>query len=53
MLSTHCASGALYRWYYVHVVHMVLVFMWYCVCVVHVLLCTCGTMYVYCVVVVL
>jgi len=27
MLSTHCVGGAVYTWYYVHVVHVVL-----CVC---------------------
>ena len=51
--STHSAGGAMYRWYCVHVVHMVLVYVWYCVHVIHVVLCTCSPMYVSCVVVVL
>ena len=53
MLCTRCAGGAVYRWYCVHVVHMVLVYMWYCVhhtcCVVYMwyyvcALCSCGIM---------
>jgi len=36
-----------YKWYYVHVVHMVLVHVWYCVHVIHVVLRACGTRYVH------
>jgi len=53
MLCTHCASGVVYRWYCVHVVNVVnvlLVYMWYYVHVINGVLCTCGTMYVHCVV---
>ena len=52
MLCTCCASGAMYKWYCVHVVNMVFVYMWYYVLVVHVVLWTCGTMYMHYVVVV-
>jgi len=38
-----------YKWYCVHVVHMVLVHVWYCVHVIHVVLRTYGTRYVHCV----
>ena len=53
MLCTCCASGEVYKWYYVHVVHMVLVHMWCCVHVIHVVLRACGIMYVHHVVMVL
>jgi len=42
----------MYSWYYVHVVHVVLVYMWHYVHVIHVVLCTCDTMYVHYVVMV-
>ena len=50
MLCTRCAGGVVYRWYCVHVVHVVLVYMSYYVHVVHAMLQACGTMYVHCVV---
>ena len=43
----------MYRWYCVHVVHMVLVHMWYYVHVIHVVLMACRIMYVHHVVMVL
>lgn len=52
MLGTCYASGVVYMWYCVHVLHVVLVYMAYYVHVVHLVLCTCGTMYVHCEVVV-
>jgi len=52
MLCTHCAGGALYRCYYVCVVHMVLVYMWYCVHFIHAVLRASDTMYVDCLVMV-
>ena len=36
----------MYRWYCVHVVHMVFVYVWYCVHVVDVVLWACSIMYV-------
>jgi len=50
MLFTCCAGGAVYNWYCVHGMHMVLVYMWYCVHVIHAVLRACDTMYVHCVV---
>jgi len=47
MLCTCYAGGYLYRWYYVHVVHMVLVYIWYYVNVIHVVLCTRSIIYVH------
>jgi len=41
-----------YKWYYVHVVHVVLLYIWYYVHVIHVTLCMCGIVYVHCVVMV-
>ena len=37
----------MYRWYCVHVVHMVLVHVWYYVHVIHVVSRACGIMYVH------
>ena len=50
ILCTRCAGGAVFRWYCVHVVHIVLVQIWYCVHVIHVVLRACGTKYIHCVV---
>jgi len=44
MLWTCCACGAVYKWYYVHVVNMVLVYVWYCVHIIDVVLWACGIM---------
>ena len=49
MLCTHCAGDVVYSWYYVHVVHMVLVQVWYCVHVIHVVVRACGITCVHCV----
>lgn len=49
MSCTRCVGGALYGWYYVHVVHMILVHVWYCAHFIHVVWRACGTRYVHCV----
>lgn len=52
MLCTCCVGGALYRWYCLDVVDMVLVYMCYCVHVIQVVLRAYGTMFVHCIFVV-
>ena len=52
MMCTLCVGGVVFKWYCVHVVHMVLIYMWYCVNLVHDVLRTCDTMYVHYVVMV-
>jgi len=47
MLCKGCEGNAVYMWYHIHVVHMVLVHKWYCVHVIHVVLRACGIMYVH------
>ena len=47
MLCTHCACGAVYWWYCVHVVHMVPMYVWYCVHVINVVLWAYRIMYMH------